>query len=330
MIENELRLSEKQSLPKGSIFSDYQAPLFIAWQLNADCNLNCLHCCEEAGHSMPDELTSQEIMDFCQQIVQWKIPYVAISGGEPLLHPDFFTISEFLRKHQVALKAETNGVFIDREVARRFAKLGFRSVQVSVDGVKPETFEKLRQGGDWQKTIDACKYLVEAGVNTEIVFVPTRFNIHETGELIDLTYRMGIYGFYTGKMMQIGRAAHNWNVLSPSEQEYERFFKVLQDKQAQYDGKMKVYYYPYDVLEELKYRLEYPSASILVIPNGKVKLIGPLPFICADLRKHRLTDVWRRYQKAWQLPQVRTFTKQVINDPSLLRESNRWQELSVN
>lgn len=329
MIENERRVADATSLKRGAIFSDYEAPLFIAWQLNSACNLNCLHCCEEAGHSLPDELTRDEIMDFCRQIVSLQIPYVAISGGEPLLHPDFFALSEFLRLHKISLKVETNGVFIDKTTARRFARLGFRSVQVSLDGVTAETFNKLRLKGNWPATIDACKYLVEAGVNTEIVFVPTKLNIHETGAVIDLAYRMGIYGFYTGKIMRIGRAAQNWEKLCPSEEDYGQFFKVLQAKQTQYHGKMKVYYYPYDVLEELKYRLEYPSTSLLVIPNGKVKIIGPLPFICGDLRKHTLSEIWQRYQKAWQIPYVRDFTQKVINDPRLLAESNRWQELSI-
>jgi MoaA/NifB/PqqE/SkfB family radical SAM enzyme len=276
---------------------------------------------------MPDELTKEEIRDFIEQIIVLSIPYVAISGGEPLLHPDFFEISEFLRSHDVSLKVETNGLLINRDVANRFGELGFRSVQVSVDGATPESFERLRLKGDWKKTIDACKYLVEAGVNTEIVFVPTKFNIHETGDVIEMAYKMGIYGFYTGKVMRIGRAAQNWDVLCPTDQEYEKFFEVLKEKQAKYDGKMKVYYYPYDVIEELKYRLEYPSASLLVIPNGKVKIIGPLPFICGDLRRQSLSEVWKRYRRAWQEPEVIAFTKRVIQDPKLLKESNSWMTL---
>lgn len=327
MTENELRLLSNEYQIEGSSFTDFDAPLFIAWQLNSACNLDCLHCCEEAGHSMPDELTTEEIMDFCKKIVNLRVPYVAISGGEPLLHRDFFKISEFLRSHGVSLKVETNGLLIDCKVAHRLAELGFRSVQVSVDGATPQTFERLRQKGNWDKTIDACKYLVAEGVNTEIVFVPTKFNIHETGDVIDMAYRMEIYGFYTGKIMRIGRAAQNWDILCPSDEEYVRFFEVLREKQAKYDGKMKVYYYPYDVIEELKYRLEYPSASLLVIPNGKVKMIGPLPFICGDLRKQSLSEVWQRYQKAWKNPKVIAFTKEVINDPNLLKEANRWVEL---
>lgn len=327
MVENELSGAASNSHIEGSDFEDFDAPLFIAWQLNSACNLDCLHCCEEAGHSMPDELTGEEIRDFCKQIVEAGVPYVAISGGEPLLHPDFRELAEFLRNNNVSLKVETNGHFVNSDMAKWFAKLNFRSVQVSVDGATSETFERLRLKGSWEKTIQACRCLVEEGVNTEIVFVPTKFNIHETADVIEMAYKMGIYGFYTGKIMRIGRAAHNWDILCPSEGEYESFFEVLKEKQTKYDGKMKVYYYPYDVVEELKYRLEHPSASLLVIPDGKVKIIGPLPFICGDLRKCSLVDIWDRYKRAWKDPEVIAFAEEVISNPELLKEANNWKEL---
>lgn len=318
---------ELQAILRGTSFDDYKSPLFIAWQLNSACNLGCLHCCEEAGHSMPDEMTKAEALDFCRQIADLDIPYMAISGGEPMLCPHIFDVCEAIRANNISLKIETNGEFIDKETAGRFAELNLRSVQVSLDGATAETHEKLRLTGDWEKAMAACKYLVELGVNTEVVFVPTKFNIHEAGELIDLAYSMGIYGVYTGKIMRIGRAALNWDILNPSDEEYETFFKVLEEKTAAYEGKMKVYYYPYDVIEELKYRLECPSASLLVVPNGKVKLIGPLPFICGDLKKDSLSQIWENYQKAWRNPEVVDFTNKVIADPNLLAESNNWKEI---
>lgn len=308
-------------------FKDLKAPLFIAWQLNSECNLGCLHCCEEAGHRIPNEMDRKEIFNFLEQIVEAKIPYVALSGGEPLLHPDFFAICEFLRKANISLKVETNGEFIDEKTAQRFAELKFRSVQISLDGATAETHEKLRLSGDWNKAVSACRLLIKRKVNTEIVFVPTKFNIHEVAELIDLAYSLGVYGVYTGKIMRIGRAAQNWDILCPTDEEYEKFFTALNAKVKQYDGKMKVYYYPYDVVEELKYRLDSSSASLLVIPNGKVKLIGPLPFICGDLKKQTLLEIWENYKKAWQNPLVVKFAQEVIADPRLLAESNKWREL---
>jgi MoaA/NifB/PqqE/SkfB family radical SAM enzyme len=276
---------------------------------------------------MPDEMTHEELFGFCDDIVKSKIPYVAISGGEPLLHPEFFEISEFLREGGCSLKVETNGENIDRNVAKRIAGLEFRSVQVSLDGATPASHERLRLNGNWQKSVQAVKYLREEGVNTEIVFVPTKFNIHEIGDLIDLAASLGVYGVYTGKIMRVGRAAMNWSRLNPSEEDYERFFETLRRKTEEYNGRMKIYFYPYDVIEELRYRLECPAASLLVIPNGKVKLIGPLPFICGDVRKESLREIWEKYKKAWKNPRVIEFAKRVIADPALLSEANRWVEV---
>lgn len=312
---------------EGSRCDDYNAPLFIAWQLNAECNLGCLHCCEDAGHSMPDEMNREEVFNFLRQIAELNIPYVALSGGEPLLHPQFFEICEFIRKNNISLKVETNGEFIDEKTAKRLAGLKFRSVQISLDGATPATHERLRLAGDWEKAVAACKYLIKQGVNTEIVFVPTKFNIHEVGELIDFAYSLGVYGVYTGKIMRIGRAAKNWEILRPLDAEYEKFFTVLKRKMDEYNGRMKVYYYPYDVIEELKYRVKCPSASLLVVPNGKVKLMGPLPFICGDLKKQSLAEIWKRYKRAWKNPQVIKFSRKVVADPKLLAESNNWREV---
>lgn len=317
------------SLAESITSGDLQAPLFIAWQINSDCNLGCLHCCEEAGHSMPGQMNWSEILPFLEQIVELRIPYVALSGGEPLLHPAFFEICEFLRKAGISLKVETNGEFIDASTAKKLANLRFRSVQVSLDGATAEAHEKLRVAGDWCKAVEACKLLTAEGVNTEIVFVPTRFNIHEIGSLIDLAYSMGIYGVYTGKLMRIGRAARNWDVLSVSEEEYEKFFDTLKRKNEQYGSRMKIYYYPYDVIEELRYRLKSPAASLLVLPNGMVKLIGPLPFVCGNVKKQPLVQIWKNYKKAWQEPEVVEFAHRLIQDPRLLAESNRWRELAL-
>ena len=308
-------------------FKDIKSPLFIAWQINSECNLGCLHCCEEAGHTMPNELNKEEVFKFCNEVVKLGIPYVAISGGEPLLHPHFFEVCEFFRKNNISLKVETNGEFIDERTAKVFSRLKLRSVQISLDGATASVHEKLRLAGNWDKAVSACRFLLKEKVNTEIVFVPTKFNIHEVGEVIDLAYSLGVYGFYTGKIMRIGRAAKNWNTLCPSEEEYKKFFSVLNEKISKYDGNMKIYYYPYDVIEELKYRRHSPAASLLVIPNGKVKLIGPLPFICGDLRKKNLQEIWENYKMSWEEPRVVKFIQKLVKEPSLVSESNNWVEL---
>ena len=47
---------------------------------------------------------------------------------------------------------------------------------------------------------------------------------------------------------------------------------------------MRVHFHEMGLLEELRYRLHHPAALLIVLPNGLVKLINALPFICGDLR----------------------------------------------
>ena len=320
-------MTQLDSITAGSSSDEYDAPLFIAWQLNSACNLNCLHCCEEAGSVFPDRMTKEQMLEACRQFVEAQVPYVALSGGEPLMCPQFWDVCEYLRSNDVNVKVETNGEMIDRDVAKRLGDLNLRSVQVSLDGATAEAHEALRENGDYEKVIKACNYLRDEGGNTEIVFVPTRLNIHEVEQVVDIAASLEAYGFYTGKLMRIGRAARNWDTLCPSEEQYREFFDILERKTEQYRGKMKVYCYPYDVIEELKYRLTTPSASLLVLPNGKVKLIGPLPFICGDLRTSSLDEIWERYKKAWKDPRVVEFGQGLVKEPSRVSEANDWIEL---
>ncbi|MBI5725983.1 MAG: radical SAM protein [Planctomycetes bacterium] len=322
-------MSELQTatVPGDSAYQ-YASPLFIAWQLNSECNLNCLHCCEEAGTSFPDQLNKDQMLNICRQFAEAEIPYVALSGGEPLLCPHFWDVCGFLRSRGIDVKIETNGEMIDPATAVRLARLKLRSVQISLDGASQKAHEALRERGDWRKVINACKLLrAQEGVNTEIVFVPTSFNIHEVGAAIDLAASLNAHGFYTGKLMRIGRAARNWEKLCPTDKQYQDFFEVLDKKKEQYKGRMKVYCYPYDVIEELRYRLTTPSASLLVLPNGKVKLIGPLPFICGDLRVMSLAEVWEKYKQSWRDPRVLEFGRSVVAQPALVAKANDWIEL---
>ena len=57
---------------------------------------------------------------------------------------------------------------------------------------------------------------------------------------------------------------------------------------------MRVHFHEAGLLEELRYRLQHPAALLIVLPNGLVKLINALPFICGDLRTQTLAEIWAR------------------------------------
>jgi hypothetical protein len=80
--------------------------------------------------------------------------------------------------------------------------------------------------------------------------------------------------------------------------------------------------YPWDIVTELQVRLESPQAMLLVVPNGRVKLLNALPFAPADLKHDTLAQAWHAYRTAWRTQEVRDFITTCQSDPGLLRHAN--------
>ena len=67
---------------------------------------------------------------------------------------------------------------------------------------------------------------------------------------------------------------------------------------------------------------------LLVVPNGKVKLLNALPFAPADLRRDSLETAWQAYREAWRTPEVREFVARCRTEPALLRHANETWAMS--
>jgi len=305
---------------------DLGAPLYVAWQITNECNLACLHCIEESGpgKAFPDELSERDALAIIDQMIALEIPYVSFSGGEPMVHPHFFAMVERFCSGGGQLKIETNGHYLTPPNCERLAALGIKAVQVSLDGASRATFNRMRVRGEFNTAVDGTRNLRAAGVPIEVNFSPTSFNVEEIGAAVDLAHELGAYSFYTGRTMYTGNAVKAWRHVAPSEEQYTAFFDVLRAKAEEYRGRMRVYFHEAGLLEELRYRLREPAALLIVLPNGLVKLINALPFVCGDLRTEPLADVWANFQRAWLDPQVARFVDELAQDPRRTATLHQW------
>jgi len=312
--------------PAATGSGDLGAPLYIAWQVTNECNLACLHCIEESGpgKAFHDELTDEQVFRVLEQTMDLEVPYLSFSGGEPMVHPRFFDMVEYVCGRNGQLKIETNGHYLDPDNCARLKSLGVKAVQVSLDGASRETFNRMRVRGDFDRALEGVRNLHAAGVPIEINYSPTSFNAHEIGMAVDLAAELGAYSFYTGRTMYTGNAVKTWHRLAPSEEQYDEFFRVLHGKVEEYRGRMRVHFHEMGLLEELRYRLHHPAALLIVLPNGLVKLINALPFVCGDLRRQSLTEIWGSFQRAWQDPRVAKFVEDLARDPRQTATLHRW------
>jgi hypothetical protein len=131
--------------------------------------------------------------------------------------------------------------------------------------------------------------------------------------------------------MRIGRAAAAWDHIACSDDQWERAVDALRDRASSIAAPIELSIYPWDIVTEMERRLDNPQAMLLVVPNGKVKLLNALPFAPADLRHESLADAWQAYRDAWRTTEVREFITKCRTNPSLLRHANEtWPIRGVN
>jgi len=307
------------------------SPLFIAWQITRDCDLACLHCCTESapGKSLPDELTAEEALRLAADIVRNDVPYVMLCGGEPLVSPYFFALAEALGDAGVQLKIETNGQRFDAKVAGRLARLPIRSIQISLDADSQSVYGRQRPGGSLAKAHTACRAARDAGLPLEITFAPTRINIDEAAAVIARARAFGAFRFNTGKLMRVGTAARLWDRLAPTSAEYESFLTLLKHESANVGSPMELCYTPLALEDGLRAILDDPPATLLVLPNGWVKVAAAIPHVCADLRRMTLQEAWEAYRNAWRDEGVVAAVQAATNDELHHVEANRWRALTI-
>ena len=252
-----------------------------------------------------------------------------LCGGEPLVVPHFFALAEALGKAGVHLKIETNGQRFDTEIAKRLTGLPIRSIQISLDADTQETYERQRPGASLAKAHAACRAVRAAGIPLEVTFAPTRLNIHELPAVITRARALGAFRFNTGKIMRIGTAARLWDKLEPSAEAYREFRRLLEEQREIVGREMELCYIPFDMRDALRASLEEPPATMLVLPNGWVKVAAALPYICADLRRKTLAEAWEAYCNAWRSNAVTAAVRRAMGDESSHAKANAWSMMPV-
>jgi MoaA/NifB/PqqE/SkfB family radical SAM enzyme len=180
----------------------------------------------------------------------------------------------------------------------------------------------VRPGSSFAAAIAAIERLAARGQPPQFVFVPTRHNLHEILAAFDLAASLGCEAFVTGPMMRIGRAAAHWSDIAVSDSEWQRAAADLRAHARSRRHRMDLSIYPWDIVTEMETRLESPQAMLLVVPNGKIKLLNALPFSPADLRHDSLETAWLAYRDAWRSAEVRAFVGRCRTEPALLRHAN--------
>jgi len=194
----DLHVMEPLALPTG--LPDGVPPLRAFYlYMTTGCNLRCRHCWVVPryvkGRPHPGEVIDPVLL---QQAVEEAKPLglcsAKITGGEPLLHPQFKEIVKMLSDQGLGLNMETNATLMTPQIARWLkeeTRVGF--ISVSLDGANAAAHDSFRGvPGAFQSALTGLDALVEAGYrNVQVIMSVYRGNVSQIDDVVALARTHG-------------------------------------------------------------------------------------------------------------------------------------------
>jgi radical SAM protein with 4Fe4S-binding SPASM domain len=176
-------------LDKKSI--EKKVPLICNLELTYRCNLNCIHC-YVVDKKTDKELSTIEVINILDKIVEAGCLWIRFTGGEPLLREDFTEIYGYAKKKGMIVTVLTNGTLISPKIVKTFLGMPPFCIEVSVYGASEKTYAKFcRCGKAYYSCIKGLKLLFNEGLSFEIKTTVTRINKEDIIKIRDLA---SIYG----------------------------------------------------------------------------------------------------------------------------------------
>ncbi len=152
------------------------------------CNNMCCHCwlrLPQEAEEREEELNFDEIVSVVSQARSMGCRGWNISGGEPMLRPDFPEIFDYITRNCASYSINTNGTLIDPQIARLMTRAGVK--MVALYGATPDVHDLVTgRPGAFEATVRGLRYLKEVGADFVVQLVPMRANYHQLKEMYSL------------------------------------------------------------------------------------------------------------------------------------------------
>ena len=177
------------------------------------CNLSCLYCNEYDDFSQPVPTT--EMLRRIDHLARLGALCVHLSGGEPLLHPDFDEIIRRIRQHDMFAGVLTNGYLLNVERIQRLNRAGLDNLQISIDNVTPDEVSKkslkvLDQKLQWLAEHAEFDVNINSVLGNDMVRPEEALAVADRARELGLKNAVGILHDGSGQLQPLGKA--QWEV----------------------------------------------------------------------------------------------------------------------
>jgi MoaA/NifB/PqqE/SkfB family radical SAM enzyme len=160
----------------------------VTLYLTERCNSRCVTC-DYWRHGRTD-MDAARVLELLPGLIELGTRVALISGGEPLLNPQWAEIAQLLRAHGVRLWLLTSGLSLAKHAAR-VAQL-FDAVTVSLDGTDADTYAAIRGLNAFERVCAGIRASVAAGSELGIRVTVQRANFRQLPRFVMLARALGV------------------------------------------------------------------------------------------------------------------------------------------
>lgn len=191
--------------------------------ITEQCNLDCRLCYGRCKDPKPrPELTIGQWRRVIDELAASGVIWLYIEGGEPFLKPGFVDLLAENTPRMFTM-VRTHGTLVDDVLAARLKAIDVAIVLVDLWGANAATHEALTgTPGSFERTLAGVRALVAAGLDTQLLFILNRCNVHELQAWCDLAGALGASAVGVLRLYPLGGVKAKWSELALSLDEMTR------------------------------------------------------------------------------------------------------------
>jgi MoaA/NifB/PqqE/SkfB family radical SAM enzyme len=180
---------------QGRLTADFPSQIVV--DITEVCNLACIHCPHPEFKKSPHyshafleaELNAKMVSEVAEHGKGRTLYIRYTSNGEPLVHPKSYDmIQDAVDRSGTFVTITTNGTTLNEKRMRRLLASGVHLIDISIDAFTPETYARVRVGGDLEVTrgnvLNLLRWVREEKSDTKVIvsFVEQAANSKEADD----------------------------------------------------------------------------------------------------------------------------------------------------
>ena len=287
-------------------------PLFAQFAITYVCNSRCTSCWYWIKEPR-NELTLSEIEHLVDELWDFGIRIITITGGEPFVRADAPEIIRLFFERGFRVTINTNGMLLDKPLIEKLSDIGKLHIVISLDSLEEETYFKIRGVRSLNHILETLSYLHKETIHDLRTFTTvSSHNYSEVPAILDYCrehgYAHSIYPVMTGRR---GKWFTDHKMIS-SKEDNEKIATLFDDlaNRSKHDKTLFGFSTLYQgaarfLRGEDTGKCGAGEVLLQVSPEGKIAVCPELGAFC-DIRKENLKDVYRKME--WRPEVERCYT----------------------